>query len=54
MTSVFMTYRHFAALVVPGVLAALLLFLPVPFAFAFSGTAMIAMALLSQALPRRL
>jgi MFS family permease len=52
MTSVFMTFRHMAALAVPGVLALVLWVFPVPAAFVFAGLMSIVMAALSRYLPR--
>ena len=54
MTSVFMTFRHVGALVVPGVLALVLWVLPLPFVFAAGGLMALGMAGLSRYLPRRL
>jgi MFS family permease len=52
MTSVFMTFRHVAALAIPGVLALVLWKLPVPAAFALGGVMSLVMAGLSRYLPR--
>ena len=54
MTSVFMTFRHVGALVVPGVLALVLWVLPLPYVFATGGLMTLGMAALSRYLPRRL
>jgi MFS family permease len=54
MTSVFMTFRHVGALVVPGTLAVVLWLLPLPSVFVATGAMALAMALLSSSLPRRL
>ena len=54
MTSVFMTFRHVGSLVVPGVLALVLLVLPLPYVFVVGGAMTLTMATLSQYLPRRL
>jgi Major Facilitator Superfamily len=52
MTSVFMTFRHVAALAVPGVLALVLWTAPLPAAFVCSGLLSFVMAGLSRYLPR--
>ncbi|MEQ1614666.1 MAG: MFS transporter [Hyphomicrobiaceae bacterium] len=52
MTSVFMTFRHVGALAIPGVLALVLWFLPLPAVFAVGGAMAIVMAGLSRFLPR--
>jgi MFS family permease len=54
MTSVFMTFRHVGSLAVPGILAVVLWFAPLPWVFAFSGSVVIATAFLSLNLPRGL
>jgi len=54
MTSVFMTFRHVGALLIPGVLAVVLWLLPLPFVFVAGGLLTLAMAALSRKLPRRL
>ena len=54
MTSVFMTFRHVGALVVPGVLALVLWVLPLPWVFAVGGLMALGMAGLSRYLPRGL
>jgi MFS family permease len=54
MTSVFMTFRHVGALVVPGVLAVVLWVLPLAFVFAVGGIMALAMAGLSRNIPRRM
>lgn len=54
MTSVFMTFRHVGALVVPGVLAIVLWVLPLPFVFVAGGLMTLGMAGLSRYLPRRM
>jgi len=54
MTSVFMTFRHVGALVVPGVLAVVLCVLPLAFVFAVGGTMTLVMAGLSRHIPRRM
>lgn len=54
MTSVFMTFRHVASLLVPGVLAIVLWRLPLPAVFAVGGILTITMAGLSRLLPRGL
>jgi MFS family permease len=54
MTSVFMTFRHVGALVVPGFLAGVLWVLPLPFVFAAGGIMTIVMAGLSRYIPRRM
>jgi MFS family permease len=54
MTSVFMTFRHVGALVIPGTLAFVLWILPLPYVFAVTGAMALVMALLSGSLPRRL
>ena len=54
MTSVFMTFRHVGSLVVPGVLAVVLWFLPLPAVFAAGGCLTLTMALLSRWLPKRM
>jgi MFS family permease len=54
MTSVFMTFRHVGALVVPGVLAVVLWVLPLAFVFAVGGIMALVMAGLSRNIPRRM
>jgi MFS family permease len=54
MTSVFMTFRHVGALVVPGFLAVVLWVLPLPFVFAVGGTMTLVMAGLSRYIPQRM
>ena len=54
MTSVFMTFRHVGALVVPGFLAVVLWVLPLPSVFAVGGTMILVMAGLSRYIPRRM
>src|SRR5262245_31889795 len=54
MTSVFMTFRHVGALVVPGVLAFVLWVLPLAFVFAVGGIINLLMAGLSRHIPRRM
>jgi MFS family permease len=54
MTSVFMTFRHVGALVVPGVLALVLWVAPLPFVFAVGGLMTLGMAALSRYIPRRM
>ena len=54
MTSVFMTFRHVGALVMPGVLAVVLWVLPLPYVFVVGGLMTLAMAGLSRYIPRRL
>jgi len=54
MTSVFMTFRHVGALVVPGVLAFVLWVLPLAFVFAVGGIITLLMAGLSRHIPRRM
>jgi len=54
MTSVFMTFRHVGALLVPGVLALVLWVLPLPWVFAVGGLMALGMAGLSRYLPRGL
>ncbi|MFV0297784.1 MAG: MFS transporter, partial [Hyphomicrobiaceae bacterium] len=54
MTSVFMTFRHVGSLVVPGVLAVVLWFFPLPAVFAVGGLLVLTMAWLSRLLPRGL
>jgi hypothetical protein len=54
MTSVFMTFRHVGALVVPGFLAGVLWVAPLPFVFAAGGSMAIVMAGLSRYIPRRM
>jgi MFS family permease len=52
MTSVFMTFRHAGALLVPGILAIVLWFMPLPAVFAFGGCMTLAMAILTRQLPK--
>lgn len=54
MTSVFMTFRHFGALVIPGILAVVLWYLPLPAVFAVGGCLSLATAVLSRFVPKRL
>jgi hypothetical protein len=54
MTSVFMTFRHVGALVVPGMLAVVLWVLPLPFVFVAGGLMTLSMAALSRYIPRRM
>src|SRR5262245_9486702 len=54
MTSVFMTFRHVGALVVPGVLALVLWVLPLACVFAVGGIVTLIMAGLSRYIPRRM
>ncbi len=54
MTSVFMTFRHVGALIVPGSLAIVLWVLPLPSVFAVGGFMMLVMAGLSRYIPRRM
>lgn len=52
MTSVFMTFRHVGALVVPGILAVVLWYLPLPAVFAVGGCLSLASAVLTRQLPK--
>ncbi len=54
MTSVFMTFRHVGSLSIPGVLAVVLWYFPLPAVFVVGGAMAIAMAALSRFLPRGL
>ena len=54
MTSVYMTFRHVASLVIPATFTVVLLFAPLSAVFLASGTIGLGMAALSRYLPRRL
>jgi MFS family permease len=54
MTSVYMTFRHSASLLTPGLFAAVLLVAPLPFVFIASAGVAFGMAGLSRYLPRKL
>jgi len=54
MTSVFMTFRHVGSIVIPGILAVVLWYLPLPSVFAVGGAMALIMAGLSRFLPRGL
>jgi len=54
MTSVFVTYRHTAQIVTPGVFSVVLGMFALPAVFVVGGTSMLAMAWLSKYLPKRL
>ncbi len=54
MTSVYMTFRHAASLLTPGVFAAVLVFAPLPFVFGTSAAVALSMAGLSRFIPRRM
>lgn len=54
MTSVFMTFRHVASLVVPGVLAVVLWYFPLPAVFAVGGVLATLSVVLTRYLPRQL
>lgn len=54
MTSVYTTYRHGTSLFTPGLFAAVLAVLPLPFVFVSGGLASIGMAWLSRFLPKKL
>ena len=52
MTSVFMTFRHVGPIIMPGIMAVALWFLPLPFVFIISALLTLAMAMLALYLPR--
>lgn len=54
MTSVFMTFRHSASLLTPGLFAVVLTVAPLPFVFVASAGVALGMAALSRHLPRKL
>ena len=54
MTSVFMTFRHVGSLVIPGILAVVLWYLPLPAVFVVGGTMALIMTGLARFLPRGL
>jgi len=54
MTSVYTTYRHGTSLFTPGLFAAVLAVLPLPFVFVSGGLASIGTAWLSRFLPKKL
>ena len=52
MTSVFMTFRHVGPIIMPGIMAVALWFLPLPFVFIVSALLTLIMAILALYLPR--
>ena len=52
MTSVFMTFRHVGPIIMPGIMAVALWFLPLPFVFIISALLTLTMAMLALYLPR--
>ena len=52
MTSVFMTFRHVGPIIMPGIMAVALWFLPLPFVFIISALLTLMMAILALYLPR--
>ena len=54
MTSVFITYRHGANLVTPGLFAGLLSFFALPSVFVLGGLSLCGMAALSRFIPKRM
>jgi MFS family permease len=52
MTSVFMTFRHVGSLAIPGILAVVLWYLPLPAVFVVGGLMALVMAGMSRFLPR--
>lgn len=54
MTSIFMTFRHISPIAIPGIMAFVLSFLPLPWVFVTSGCMTLTMAVFSRFLPRRM